>query len=45
VQEITEKHIQESLEIARVNQKAYLNELVTYRLQLKVINMIGLLGN
>jgi hypothetical protein len=26
------KHIQESLEIARVNKKAYLNELVAYRL-------------
>ncbi len=32
VQETIEKLIQESLEITRVNEKAYLNELVTYQL-------------
>jgi hypothetical protein len=30
VQEITKKHIQESLEIACVDEESYLNELVAY---------------
>ncbi len=32
MQEITEKQIQESLKIVHVDEEAYLNELVTYRL-------------
>jgi hypothetical protein len=33
VQEITKEQIQDSLEIARVDEEAYMNELVTYQLQ------------
>jgi hypothetical protein len=30
IQDITEEYIQDSLEIVRVDEEAYLNELVTY---------------
>jgi hypothetical protein len=33
VQEITEEHIQKSLDISCADEEAYLNELVTYRLK------------
>jgi hypothetical protein len=33
MQEITKEHIQNNLEVTLVNEKAYLFELVTYRIQ------------